>query len=128
VQHDAVEPLPSVPPDRQVQELIDRHDDGPTPIAHARHRQQVTLQGSVHAIRIQPRGGIATMECRLRDASGEISIVFLGRRHIGGIEPGTIITVTGAVGLRRGHLEIVNPYYTLAAPGTHAPASGNAHT
>jgi hypothetical protein len=114
------EPLPSIPPDREVQELIERHADGPTPIAQARHRQQVTLHGSVHAIRIQPRGGIATMECRLRDASGEISIVFLGRRHIGGIEPGTLIAVTGRVGLRHGHLEIVNPYYTLEVLGAHA--------
>ena len=94
----------------------DRRDDGVTPISEARHRQQVTLAGTVHAIRIQPRGGIATMECRLRDSSGEIGVVFLGRRHIAGIEPDSIVTVTGAVGLRRGNLEIVNPYYTLAPP------------
>jgi hypothetical protein len=62
------------------------------------------------------------MECRLRDATGEISVVFLGRRHIGGIEPDSVITVTGAVGLRRGNLEIVNPYYTLAAPRPPEPA------
>jgi hypothetical protein len=29
-----------------------------------------------------------------------------------------MIAVTGAVGLRRGHLEIVNPYYTLEVPGS----------
>ena len=99
-----------------------------TPIAQARHRQQVTLQGTVHAIRLQPRGGIATMECRLRDGSGEISIVFLGRRHIAGVEPDTTITVTGAVGLRRGNREIVNPYYTIAppAPGP-APTPSRRH-
>ncbi len=62
------------------------------------------------------------MECRLRDASGEIGIVFLGRRHIAGIEPDSVMTVTGAVGLRRGNLEIVNPYYTLAPP-TAAPVT-----
>ena len=60
------------------------------------------------------------MECRLRDPSGEIGIVFLGRRHIAGIEPDCVVTVTGAVGLRRGNLEIVNPYYTLA-PAAQAP-------
>jgi amino acid transporter len=94
-----------------------------TEIAQARHRQQVTLTGTVHAIRIQPRGGIATMECRLRDSTGEISVVFLGRRHIGGIEPDCTLTVTGAVGLRRGNREIVNPYYTLAAPAPPPPTS-----
>jgi hypothetical protein len=94
---------------------------GVIPIAQARQREQVTLTGIVHSIRIQPRGGIATMECRLRDASGEISVVFLGRRHIGGIEPDCTITVTGAVGVRRGNREIVNPYYTLAAPAPVAP-------
>jgi hypothetical protein len=104
---------------------VDRRDDGVTPISEARHRQQVTLAGTVHAIRIQPRGGIATMECRLRDASGEIGIVFLGRRHIAGVEPDCVITVTGAVGSRRGNLEIVNPYYTLAPPA-EAPAPARA--
>ena len=53
--------------------------------------------------------------------------MFLVRRHIGGIEPATAITVTGAVGLRRGHLEVVNPYDTLAVPGTQAPASDKTH-
>jgi amino acid transporter len=102
---------------------VDRRDDGVTPISQARHRQQVTLAGTVHAVRIHPRGGIATMECRLRDASGEISIVFLGRRHVAGIEPDCSITVAGAVGLRRGNLEIVNPIYTLVpAPAGPAPA------
>ena len=115
---------PRTPPE----EILERHENGATPISQARLRQQVTLEGTVHAIRIQPRGGIATMECRLRDASGEISIVFLGRRHIGGIEPGSVITVTGAVGARRGHREIVNPYYTLAPPApAPAPTSSRRH-
>ena len=61
------------------------------------------------------------MECRLRDSSGEISVVFLGRRHIAGLEPDSTITVTGAVGSRRGNLEIVNPIYTLH-PASAAPA------
>jgi amino acid transporter len=115
--------VPDAPPAPQMP--VDRRDDGVTPIAEARHRQQVTLAGTVHAIRIQPRGGIATMECRLRDSSGEIGVVFLGRRHIAGIEPDSIVTVTGAVGLRRGNLEIVNPYYTLAPP---APPPAAAHS
>ncbi len=89
--------------------------NGATPISKVRHREQVTVSGTVYAVRIQPRGGISTVECRLRDESGEISIVFLGRRHIAGIEPGSRITCSGAVGMRRGVREIVNPYYTLAA-------------
>jgi hypothetical protein len=109
------------------QQMVRRHENGMTPISQARHREQVTLAGTIHAIRIQPRGGIATMECRLRDATGEISIVFLGRRHIGGIEPGVWITVTGTVGIRRGHREIVNPYYTLAPPPSHAPEPSRRH-
>jgi amino acid transporter len=128
VPRSGAEPLPSLAPEPAPEVPVGRSGNGATPISQARHRQQVTLEGTVHAIRIQPRGGIATMECRLRDETGEISVVFLGRRHIGGVEPGCVITVTGAVGLRRGHREIVNPYYTLAPPATEAaPAPSRRH-
>ena len=85
-----------IEPDEAPAVPVDRRDDGVTPISRAiasrsRWRARCTPSAS-------SRGGIATMECRLRDASGEIGVVFLGRRHIAGIEPDSVVTVTGRSG------------------------------
>jgi amino acid transporter len=87
-----------------------------TPIGVAQHRHQVTISGRVHAIRVQPRAEVATLECALRDNTGTINLVFLGRKHVAGIEPGTQLTVTGVVGMRQGRLEIINPDYQFRLP------------
>ena len=47
---------------------------------------------------VQPWGGAQTLEATLRDATGELTLVFLGRRQIGGIVPGTILTASGVIG------------------------------
>ena len=43
---------------------------------------------SVVAVRVQPWGGAATLEATLSDGTGQVTIVFLGRRHVGGVKPG----------------------------------------
>ncbi|HSS09562.1 MAG TPA: hypothetical protein VLL25_06735, partial [Acidimicrobiales bacterium] len=58
----------------------------------------------------------ATLQATLTDGTGEVLIVFLGRRHIPGIVPGAYVAVTGVVGEHTGHLEILNPIYQLLSP------------
>ncbi|HZP15769.1 MAG TPA: OB-fold nucleic acid binding domain-containing protein, partial [Nocardioides sp.] len=87
--------------------------EGTVPIADALHRERVTIVGRVRAVRVQPRAGVATLQCTVADGTGEITVVFLGRRHVGGWEPGAIVSVTGMVGERSGRLEILNPDYEL---------------
>ena len=89
---------------------------GAIPIAEARHRDRVTLAGRVKAVRVQPRAGVATLQATLADETGEVNVVFLGRRQVGGIEPGACLAVTGVVGDRLGKPEILNPEYELLAP------------
>ena len=59
------------------------------------------------------------LEVVLADASGELSLVFHGRRHVGGIELGTRLRAEGRVAAHRGRPALFNPTYTLqaAAPG-----------
>ena len=85
------------------------------PIATVSHRDRVTVTGWVHQVRVQPRNGVATVEVTLSDGSGDIRVVFLGRRHIPGIVPGSYLSVHSVVGERGGHLEMMNPEYTLLA-------------
>jgi hypothetical protein len=62
---------------------------------------------------VQPRAGVATLESTVADGTGEIQVVFLGRRQVSGWEPGACVAVTGAVGERGGRREILNPDYEL---------------
>jgi len=73
----------------------------------------VQIQGRVRTLRVQPLAGTATLECVLADDTGAISIVFLGRDKIPGIEVGTRLRATGTAGERRGRLAILNPVYEL---------------
>ncbi|MDQ6725881.1 MAG: amino acid permease [Actinomycetota bacterium] len=98
--------------------------DGGTPITEARHREQVHLAGRVKALRVQPLRGTPTLECTLVDGSGEIVVVFLGRRQLAGVKIGTRMSVEGRVGMHRGRQAIVNPMYELQAssePAVPAP-------
>ena len=102
--------------------------EGAVPIASVAARQRVTVAGRVHSLRVQPWSGQPTLEATLVDHSGRIQVVFLGRRHVAGIEPGAILLVDGMVGEHGGRLVIRNPEYRLlrGADGP-PPAPGAAH-
>jgi amino acid transporter len=78
-----------------------------------RHRVQVT--GTVSALRVQPVSGTCNLECTLLDHTGGISVLFLGRRTIAGIDIGTKMTVEGMVVEHHGRLAILNPVYEISA-------------
>jgi amino acid transporter len=89
--------------------------EGTIPIGRAARRQRVTVAGRIRAVRVHPRSGVATLECALDDGTGEITLVFLGRRHVAGLAPGVFVAATGTVGDRGGRAEILNPEYELLA-------------
>jgi hypothetical protein len=47
------------------------------------------------------------------DGTGEVTVVFMGRRSIPGLSLGTRVLVEGALGEVRGHARIVNPRFEL---------------
>jgi RecG-like helicase len=86
---------------------------GCIPIADVRFRQHAKVGGRVHTQRVRPWSGIGTLECTLVDGTGAITVVFLGRRHVPGIDLGTHMVVEGTVGQHGGRLAILNPIYEL---------------
>jgi amino acid transporter len=91
--------------------------EGAAPIESIHDRERVRVAGRVHALRVQPWAGQPTLECTITDGTGRLTLVFLGRRHIAGIEPGARIVVDGMVGTRAGQRVILNPdYQLLVAP------------
>jgi hypothetical protein len=87
--------------------------DGTVPIGTVTWRQQVQVQGRVRTLRVQPLAGTATLECVLEDDSGAISLVFLGRNKVPGIDIGTRLRARGVAGEHRRRLAILNPAYQL---------------
>ncbi len=85
----------------------------PGGIGALRQRQRVAITARVASVRVQPWSGIAALEVTLRDQTGSIQVVFLGRRRVAGIEPGSMLHVEGMVGDHRGRLAILNPSYRI---------------
>jgi len=89
--------------------------DGTTPIHAVVRRQRVKVAGKVRTLRVHPLAGTATLELVIEDGTGTMSIVFLGRSKIAGIDVGTRLRAEGVVGDHRGRVAILNPVYQLLA-------------
>lgn len=87
------------------------------PIASVRLREHVRVAGRVHAVRVRSRANVPTLECIVQDGTGSIAVVFLGRRHVPGIEVGARIVAEGVVGEYHGRPAILNPDYELLSEG-----------
>ncbi len=83
------------------------------PIGEVIYRQRAKVRGRVRSVRVRPWADVPSLECTLVDDTGGITVVFLGRRSVGGIGPGTTLTVEGVVGQHNDRLSILNPAYQL---------------
>jgi amino acid transporter len=86
---------------------------GTTAIADTRYRDRVRLGGRVRSLRVAPRHDAPSLELVLDDGTAAISVVFLGRRSLAGVQVGAHMIVEGAVGLHRNRLALLNPAYEL---------------
>jgi amino acid transporter len=112
----------------QAEELQARvADAAATPIGSVPDREHAVVAGTLRAVTVRPRGSSPALHAELWDGSGSISLVWLGRRNIPGIEPGRHLTVRGRVAQHRGARTIFNPTYELRPPGgeTAEPAHVN---
>jgi hypothetical protein len=81
------------------------------------HRGElVNLAGRLRTVVYTPRTNLPTLEAELYDGTDVVTLIFLGRRHIAGIEPGRALTASGRVAVRDGRKVIYNPHYALEAP------------
>jgi hypothetical protein len=75
--------------------------------------EAVTVLGRLRSVEHCPRASAATLEAELFDGSEGITLVWLGRRQIPGIEPGRTVKASGRIGVRNGRKVLYNPYYEL---------------
>ncbi len=94
---------------------------GVSPIAQITPRRQAKVAGRVRSIQVQPWSGVPTLELSIIDTAGNtLTVVFLGRRQIAGVQPGARLSVEGMVGSRSGRPCMLNPIYEILA-GAPAP-------
>lgn len=86
---------------------------GCEPVADCRKGEVVTVTGRLKSVVYTPRETVPTLEAELFDGSGSVTLVWLGRRRIPGVEPGRTITAHGRFAAFDGHQVIYNPRYEL---------------
>ncbi|WP_232548032.1 OB-fold nucleic acid binding domain-containing protein [Propioniciclava soli] len=86
---------------------------GADAIADVRDRSVVTLRGTVEQLTVRPRRPQPWLEAQLSDGTGRVTLIWMGRHEIPGIEAGRELLVQGRVGVSDGVRRIHNPRYTL---------------
>lgn len=84
-----------------------------TPIEDCGDRDHVTIGGQIRSVTLRPVGGVPALEAELFDGSGSVTLVFLGRRQVGGIEPGRVVVAEGRLRRDEGRCLMFNPRYDL---------------
>ncbi|MDN5563449.1 ATP-dependent DNA helicase RecG [Luteococcus japonicus] len=82
-------------------------------LSHCRMREQVRVRGVISQVTLNPRGVNRWLEAILDDGSGEVTLIWMGRRIVRGIEPGRKLEVEGRLTLFEGRPTIYNPKYSL---------------
>jgi hypothetical protein len=88
---------------------------GCEPVSSCRKGQVVTVTGRLRSVVYTPRETVPTLEAELFDGSGSVSLVWLGRRRIPGIEAGRTLTARGRFASFDGRQVIYNPWYELGS-------------
>ena len=75
--------------------------------------EEVTMVGRLRSVELSSNDADATLQAELYDGTEGVTLIWVGRRRIAGIEPGRRIKVRGRVALRDGQKVLYNPYYEL---------------
>ncbi len=84
-------------------------------IADAVPRGRVVVTGVIYSTQVSKEHGTDSYECLMDDGTGEIGLLFLGRRRVAGMMVGTRCTVEGTARMQGGRLLVWNPLYRIEA-------------
>jgi amino acid transporter len=98
---------------QELSAITSRGGDRPGLIADSQEREIVEVAGTLRTVTLRPRGQSLTMEAELWDGTGRVTLVWLGRRAIPGVQPGRRIVVHGRLARVHGERTIFNPGYEL---------------
>jgi RecG-like helicase len=88
---------------------------GTTRLGDAPMRGKVKVAGVIKRITVFPMQDHESLEAVVSDGTGAVTVVFMGRRGIGGLSLGTRVVVEGVVGEQRGTRKMINPLLEFSA-------------
>jgi len=94
-------------------EPVSHYAENITPIGSITWRKRAHVQGRVSSIKSAPSGSSPLVEVEVWDESGGVTLQFLGRREISGLDVGSHLKAEGMVGENNGQLVILNPSYEI---------------
>ena len=94
-------------------EPISHYAENVTPIGNITWRKRAHIQGRVTSIRTAPSGSAPVINVEIWDETGGVTLQFLGRREIRGLDIGTQLRAEGMVADNEGKMTILNPSYEL---------------
>jgi hypothetical protein len=94
---------------------ISHYEEKVVPIGKITWRKRAHVSGHVTAIRPAAMDSAPTLEVEIWDETGGVTLQFLGRREIAGLEVGSVMIAEGMVGEQNGTLTILNPSYEIRA-------------
>ena len=86
---------------------------GGTPIIDLVDRSEASVCGAVRSVTLRPRVNVPALVVEIYDGSKILNLIWLGRRRIGGVVPGTYLMAHGRVTYRHGIPTIFNPAYEI---------------
>jgi amino acid transporter len=92
---------------------VSHYAENVMPIGNITWRKRAQVQGRVNSIKSAPASSTPYVEVEVWDESGGVTLQFLGRREITGLEVGAQLRAEGMVGENNGQLIILNPSYEI---------------
>jgi len=75
--------------------------------------QEVTVFGRLRSVEFCSPDAKASLEAELFDGTDGVTLIWMGRRRIPGIEPGRTVRARGRLAVRDGRKVIYNPFYEI---------------
>lgn len=91
----------------------DVEETGARPARDCECGEEVTMLGRIRSVELCPQSADATLKAELFDGTDGVTLVWMGRRRIPGIEAGRTMRVRGRVSVRDGQKVLYNPYYEI---------------
>jgi len=92
---------------------VSHYAENITPIGKITWRSRAHVEGQVTSIRTAPAGSAPFLEVEVWDETGGVTLQFLGRRELAGLDVGSHLRAEGMVGELNGSLTILNPSYEI---------------
>jgi len=86
---------------------------GSTLIEEIDRGKPIQVTGVVKSATVRPNTQVPTYEVEVFDGSGSLTVIWQGRKHVTGVEPGARIEVEGRITFLSGKPCLHNPVYKI---------------